>query len=93
MKLFGLKYIYTRKCHHETPCVAISTNKKWLFFFTKAENRKAKQVLPGWWCQLEWDDIRKGCKRVNMVKILCLMYINEKVRAVETIPGMVGGET
>jgi hypothetical protein len=42
---------------------------------------------------LEWDDIRKGCKRVNMVKILCLMYINEKVRAVETIPGMVGGET
>jgi hypothetical protein len=32
----------------------------------KAENRKAKQVLPG-----RGEDIRKGNQRVNMVELLC----------------------
>jgi hypothetical protein len=37
------------------------------------------------------EDIRKGCGRVNMVEIFILMYVNGKMRPVETIPGM-GGE-
>jgi hypothetical protein len=35
--------------------------------------------------------IKKGCRRVNVVEILALMYENEKMRPAETIPGM-GGE-
>jgi hypothetical protein len=36
-------------------------------------------------------DIKKGCRRVNVVEILALMYENEKMRPAETIPGL-GGE-
>jgi hypothetical protein len=52
------------------------------------ENRKVKQVLSGGWHQREGEDIRKGCGRVTMVQILCRMYVNGKMRPVETIPGM-----
>jgi hypothetical protein len=37
--------MYMWKCHNETPCEAILTNKN--VFFSKTENRKAKQVLSG----------------------------------------------
>jgi hypothetical protein len=37
------------------------------------------------------EDIRKGCRRVNMEEILCTQYVNGKMRSVETIPGMRGG--
>jgi hypothetical protein len=37
-------------------------------------------------------DVRKGCKRVNTCKYCVHMYVNGKVRHVETIPGMSGGE-
>jgi hypothetical protein len=33
-------------------------------------------------------DIRKGCRRVNMVEYYALMYENGKMRPVETIPGV-----
>jgi hypothetical protein len=36
------------------------------------ENRKIKQFLSGGWYQWEGEEIRKGYRRVNMVKILCL---------------------
>jgi hypothetical protein len=36
--------------------------------------------------------IRKGYRRVNMVEYYTHMYINGKMRPVETIPGMKGGE-
>jgi hypothetical protein len=40
--------MYTRKCHKETPRVAILNKEKSHFFsFTKSENRRAKQALPG----------------------------------------------
>jgi hypothetical protein len=35
-------------------------------------------------------DIRKGCKRMNMVECSILMCENGKMRPVETIPGMGG---
>jgi hypothetical protein len=35
------------------------------------EDRKVKEVLSEGWYQWDGEDIRKGCKRVNMVEILC----------------------
>jgi hypothetical protein len=40
----------------------------------------------------EEEDIRKDCKRVNMVEYYALMYENGKMRSVETIPGMGDGD-
>jgi hypothetical protein len=37
-------------------------------------------------------DVRRGCGRVNMVQYCVRMYINGKMRLVETIPGMDKGE-
>jgi hypothetical protein len=42
--------------------------------FPKTENRKVKQVLSGGWHQWEGEDVRKGCRRVNMVEYYVLMY-------------------
>jgi hypothetical protein len=33
-----------------------------------------------------WEDIRRGCRRDNIVEILH-MYVNGKMRPVETMPG------
>jgi hypothetical protein len=42
------------------------------FIFTKLENRRVKQVLPGEVVTHErGEDIGKGCRRVNIVQILC----------------------
>jgi hypothetical protein len=57
-------------------------------FFSKTENRQAKQVLPGGWHQWEGENIRKGCRGVDMVEYYVLMYENGKMRHVETVPGM-----
>jgi hypothetical protein len=60
-------------------------------FFIRLENW---QVLPGGvGTSGRRDDIRKGCKRVNKVQILCtkivqIMYANGKMRPVETTPGI-----
>jgi hypothetical protein len=40
-------------------------------FFSKAEDSKIDQVLSGGWYQWEGEDILKGQRRVNMVKMLC----------------------
>jgi hypothetical protein len=37
---------------------------------------------------VEGEDIRKGCRRVNMVKYYVHMYINGKMRTIETITGI-----
>jgi hypothetical protein len=34
------------------------------------------------------EDIKKRCRRVNMVEYYVLMYINGKMRPVETVPGV-----
>jgi hypothetical protein len=46
---------------------------------------KTKQVL---YRKVRGEDIMKGYRRVNMVEYYVLMYINGKMRTVETIPGM-----
>jgi hypothetical protein len=59
--------------------------------FRKTEDRKINQVLSGGWPQWEGEDIRKGCKRMNMVEYYALMYENGKMRPAEAVPGMGGG--
>jgi hypothetical protein len=54
------------------------------------ENRKKDSCL-GSWYKWEDEDIRKGCRRVNMVEYYVLMYENGTTRAVETVPGMEEG--
>jgi hypothetical protein len=44
----------------------------------------------GVWHQWEGEDIRKGCRRVNVVEYYVLMYESGKMRPVETIPGIGG---
>jgi hypothetical protein len=38
------------------------------------------------------EEIRKECTCVNVVEILCTVYVNGKMRPVETIPGIRGRE-
>jgi sensor histidine kinase YesM len=52
--------------HSETPCIAILSKQK--FLFSKTENRIIKQVLSWSWHWWEEEDIRKGYRRVNVVK-------------------------
>jgi hypothetical protein len=49
MNQFRLYYTHTWKCHKETPCAAILNKQKYLLFFsfTKSDNRRAEQILPG----------------------------------------------
>jgi hypothetical protein len=58
---------------------------------SKTEDRKVKQILSGGWHHWEGEDIRKGCKRVNMVEYYALMNENGNMRPVETVPRMEGG--
>jgi hypothetical protein len=57
------------------------------FFFQKWRAGKYKQV----WELVPvggGENIRKGCRRVNVVEILCAHVENGKMRPDETIPGM-----
>jgi hypothetical protein len=65
MNQFRLPYIYTWKCHNETPCIL----NKQKYLLSKTENRKVK--LSRGWYQWERKNIRKGHMRVNTVEILC----------------------
>jgi hypothetical protein len=53
----------------ETPCITI-INKN--VFFSKVENRKVKQFLSGNGTSRRRQDIRKGCRSVNIEEILCV---------------------
>jgi hypothetical protein len=50
-------------------CIDALSKQKCLF--SKMKYRKVKQVLSVVWYQWEEEDIRKGCRRVNMVEKLC----------------------
>jgi hypothetical protein len=54
------------------------------------ENKKKKGVLSGGWHQWEGTDIKKGCRSVNVVQVLCTC-ISGNMRPVENVPGMGGG--
>jgi hypothetical protein len=47
-----------------------------------------KMKSSGVWHQWEMEDLRKGCRKVNMEEILKVMHENGKTRLVETISGM-----
>jgi hypothetical protein len=66
---FGIQHIYTWKCHNEILCIDVLNKQKCLF--SKVEDRNVNQVLSGGGFQWEGEDIRKGCRRVNMVEMLC----------------------
>jgi hypothetical protein len=86
MNQFGL-YLYKYwKSHKETPCKAILNKQKYLF--SKIVNRTVKQVLCRGWYQWEGKDVRKGCRRLNMVEILCTHIWKRKNKTFESIPGM-----
>jgi hypothetical protein len=80
MKQFGLLYLYILKCHEKTPCIAILKKAKLSFFFflpnqkTGGQNRFCLGVGTSGRREEMW----KGCKRVNMKKILCTHYVNGK---------------
>jgi hypothetical protein len=48
-----------------------SLTSKMLFFKIKMENRRAEQVLSGEFVPVGGGGVGKGCRRVNMVQILC----------------------
>jgi hypothetical protein len=39
--------------------------------FSKGEGREIKHVFSGDWCHGRGKDTRKGCRRENMMEILC----------------------
>jgi hypothetical protein len=43
------------------------------FSFTKSENRKVEQVLPGGgeWYQWEGEEVGTGCRKVTILQVLC----------------------
>jgi hypothetical protein len=45
-----------------------------------------EKVLSGGWQQWEGEDMRKGCRKMNVVEYYVLMYENGKMRPIETIP-------
>jgi hypothetical protein len=70
----------------ESPCLDI-LNKRKLFFLlqnwrTGRQNRS---------CLGAGKNVRRECRRVNMVEYYVLMYGNGKMRPVETIPGVEEG--
>jgi hypothetical protein len=56
------------------------------FSFTKSENRRAEQVLPGAGegASERGEDVGRGCRRVNMGKHCVHMDVNGKMRPVDT---------
>jgi hypothetical protein len=47
MNQFGLKHIYTWKCHNEIPFIAILNKHKCLFFFQKWKTRRQNRSCLG----------------------------------------------
>jgi hypothetical protein len=70
-------------------CIAIKQNKN--VFFQKQRTGKENRFCLGVGTSVG-EDIRKGCRKMNVVEYYVLMYENGKIRAVETIPGKAGGE-
>jgi hypothetical protein len=76
-----------------TPPIGILNKQQCNVFFFKNIGQEGK-TGPVWGlvpvCVYEGGDIRKGCRRVNMLKCYVLVYENGKMRPVETILRMGG---
>jgi hypothetical protein len=66
--------IYIWKRYSEILCIAILTKKSFFFFLTKTEHRSCLGAVTSG----REKDIRKGCRRVNVVEILCTYMSMEK---------------
>jgi hypothetical protein len=60
----------TWKCHNEILCIGI-LNKQKCLLLSKMVDRNVNRVLSGGWYKWEGEDIKEGCRRVNMVEIVC----------------------
>jgi hypothetical protein len=61
-------YIYTWKCHSETPCITILNKQMYLFFQNEEQQGK---TVPIWgFIPVAVEDMRKGWKKVNIIEIL-----------------------
>jgi hypothetical protein len=77
----------TLKCHKETPCVAILSKQKCHFFLLFSSYRIREEegrTGPAWGVGTgrRGEKVRRGCRRVNMVQILCThvcKWKNEKL--------------
>jgi hypothetical protein len=49
-----------------------------------------EQVLLGGWYQSKGEEVGKRCRRMNTYKYCVHMYVNGKMRPVESIPEMRG---
>jgi hypothetical protein len=93
MNQLRLQYMYTWKCHKETPCVSI-LNKNVIFFIYKIREQKGG-TRPAWVGGIggRGKVVGKGPGRLNTVQILCIhTYVNIKMIPLEAIPGMGEGE-
>jgi hypothetical protein len=64
--------IYTWKCHKETFCVTILNKQKMSFFFFYKIGEQEDGTGSAWEVDTSGrEDGGKGCRRMNMVQILC----------------------
>jgi hypothetical protein len=63
---------------------------KMSFFFLLQNWRTGGQNWRVWY-QWEGEEVGKGCRRVNMVQILCIHVCKWKLIPVESVPGTWGG--
>jgi hypothetical protein len=60
-----------------------------LFLLQNQRTRRQNRSCLGGWYQWEEADVVKGCRSVNTQCKYCVhIYVNGKMRPVETIPGM-----
>jgi hypothetical protein len=82
MSQIGLLYIYMWKCNKVIPCESTLNKKKCHLFFlsyAKSENRGSnRSCLGGIDTSGNGKRVEKGCKRVNMVQILCTHECKQK---------------
>jgi hypothetical protein len=69
-------YISIDRSQKETHCFLKQT-KLSIFSFIKLENRRTKLVLP-----VALVVVGKGCMMVDMVQILCTIYVNGEMRPI-----------
>jgi hypothetical protein len=65
----GYNAIYM-ECHNEIPCIAILNKQKCHFFSQKRRTGRQNRSCLGGGYEWEGEDIRKGCRRVNVVEML-----------------------
>jgi hypothetical protein len=61
---------YMEKSHGDSLCSYLKQTKNF-FSFTKTDNRRAEQVLPGVGTSGREKKVKKGCGRANMEQIPC----------------------